>query len=76
MDSLLTSAAQLGGTVFVTVAFLWYLNKRDREFGESLTQFNSTLADHVKVDVEIQRKIATNLERLNSKIDGLTKKKQ
>lgn len=44
MDTIFVQAAQLGGTVFVTVAFLWYLTKRDAEAAIlSKTQADSNL---------------------------------
>lgn len=34
--AIFTQAAQLGGTVFTVVAFLWYLSRRDNHWTDSL----------------------------------------
>lgn len=52
-------AAQLGGTVFTVVAFLWYLSKRDKDSHESNTR-----------QIEANVLLAKALQRLTDKIEA------
>ena len=61
MDNLFIQAAQLGGTVFVTVAFLWYLAKRDKD----LTKM---MSNHLEHQQKSDLKLAKSLQKLTDVI--------
>lgn len=61
MDNLFIQASQLGGTVFVTVAFLWYLSKRDKD----LTKM---MANHLDHQQKSNLKLAKSLQKLTDVI--------
>lgn len=56
--TIFTQAAQLGGTVFTVVAFLWYLTGRDNHWASSLTS-----------NAEANIKLARALQQLTDRID-------
>lgn len=45
MDSQINALAQLGGTVFTVVAFLYYLDRSENKQNESRDKLNDTLRD-------------------------------
>ena len=57
MDQFFTPAIELGGTVFVTVAFIWYLTKRDKD----LTKM---MANHLEYQEKSNLKLAKSLQKL------------
>ena len=61
MDNLFIQAAQLGGTVFVTISFLWYLLKRD-------TQLNKMMNNHLEHQQKSNLKLAKSLQKLTDVI--------
>jgi hypothetical protein len=52
MDNLLIQSAQLGGTVFVTLAFLYYLTKRDKEW---TTLLSKEMDSQIKLSRSLQK---------------------
>ena len=61
MDNLFIQATQLGGTVFVTIAFLWYLLKRD-------TQLSKMINNHLEHQQKSNDKLSRSLQKLTSVI--------
>jgi len=61
MDQFILEAANLGGTVFVTVAFIWYLSKRDKD----LTKM---MANHLEHQQKSNVKLAKSLQKLTDVI--------
>ena len=61
MDNLFIQAAQLGGTVFVTTSFLWYLSKRDKD----LTKM---IGNHLEHQQKSNLKLAKSLQKLTDVI--------
>lgn len=56
--TIFTQAAQLGGTVFTVVAFLWYLSKRDDSW-----------SDFLHKNTESQINLAQSLQRLTDIVE-------
>ena len=52
MDNILLQSAQLGGTVFVTLAFLYYLTKRDKEW---TTLLSKEMDSQIKLSKSLQK---------------------
>lgn len=73
--------AQLGGTVFTVVAFLYYLSRRDDLNKKTYEEFNRTIENHlhnsnliIKESSVTNKKLAMRLQDLTGCIKGLTKK--
>lgn len=65
MESIFLPAAQLGGTVFTVVAFLWYLGKRD-------TIFTNLVNKGYDAQIETSKSstvLAVALQKLTDKIE-------
>ena len=61
MDNLFIQATQLGGTVFVTVTFIWYLAKRDSQLSKMMT-------NHLEHQQKSNLKLAKSLQKLTDVI--------
>lgn len=64
-----------GGALATAIAFLWYLNKRDKEniniikdLSKTQKKFGNMLNTHMKADVKVQKLIADNLQKLSNKV--------
>jgi len=68
----LAEFAQLGGTAFTVVAFLFYLRKKDELDKETYSDFNSTIKNHlshsnkvIKDNSGALKKVAVNIKELS-----------
>lgn len=70
--SVFTTAAQLGGTVFTVVMFLWYLSKRDDKWTDSLKNSSDSnvllaralqrLTDRIEVNSNVNIQNTTKID--------------
>ena len=61
MDGILVKAAELGSSVFITIVFIWYLTKRDKD----LTRMMNNHFDHQQ---KSNLKLAKSLQKLTDVI--------
>lgn len=61
MDQFFLQATQLGGTVFVTISFIWYLSKRDN-------QLTKMMNNHLEHQQKSNLKLAKSLQKLTDVI--------
>lgn len=74
-DTIFTTAAQLGGTVFTVVMFLWYLSKRDKALNASVSknsESNIILATSLQKLTDI---VEVNTVTLNRSVDTIERNK-
>lgn len=69
MNEIAQLVVQNIGAITVTGGFLWYLSKRDKEFGENLKTLNKSLKDHMSIDIKVQKEIAKSLVKINDRLD-------
>lgn len=70
-SEILSTLLQASGAAGVSVAFIWYLAKRDRSDREMIDKFNQTINTHITSSSRVMQEISDTNRELKEVIEKL-----